>query len=78
MQQALHSYAASNRVRLAAASPEITLSDVSKNAAAVIECILKADAISADYLMLPELCLTGATLGTLMRQPLVQIGRAHV
>ncbi len=71
MQQALHSYAASNRVRLAAASPEITLSDVSKNAAAVIECILKADAVSADYLVLPELCLTGATIGTLIRQPLV-------
>jgi NAD+ synthase (glutamine-hydrolysing) len=71
MQQALHSYAASNHVRLAAASPVLTLSDVSKNAQAVIDCILKADEISADYLVLPELCLTGATLGSLTRQPIV-------
>lgn len=71
MQQALHSYAASNHVRLAAASPVLTLSDIEKNAQAVIDCILKADEISADYLVLPELCLTGATLGSLTRQPIV-------
>ncbi|HWS28862.1 MAG TPA: NAD(+) synthase [Clostridia bacterium] len=71
MQQALHSYAASDHVRLAAASPALTLGDVSKNAQAVIDCILKADQVSADYLVLPELCLTGATLGSLTRQPLV-------
>ncbi|MCE5235649.1 MAG: NAD(+) synthase [Clostridiaceae bacterium] len=71
MQQALHAYAASNRVRLAAASPALTLSDVKKNAAAIVDCILKADQVCADFLVLPELCLTGATLGTLTRQPLV-------
>ncbi len=71
MQQALHSRAASNHVRLAAASPRLTLCDVQKNAEAIAETIKKADEFFADYLVLPELCLTGATLGTLMKQPLL-------
>ncbi len=59
------------RVRLAAASPRLTLGDPAANAEAIIRCIRRAEEAGADYLALPELCLTGATLGTLLNHKTV-------
>lgn len=50
---------------LAAASPRIVAGDVAHNARAVIAMIGRAQSAGADYLVLPELCLTGAGLGAL-------------
>ena len=58
-------------VRLAAASPEIVLGDPKANAAAAISAIRRAEKAEADYLVLPELFLCGATLGSLMEHPLM-------
>lgn len=52
-------------LRIAAASPLIRPADIDFNTEQIIETIKKADGIRADYLALPELCLTGATLGAL-------------
>ena len=58
-------------VRLAAASPEIVLGDPKANAAAAIRTIRRAEQAGAEYLVLPELFLCGATLGSLMEHPLM-------
>lgn len=53
-------------VRLAAASPSVVIGDPFSNAESVIRQIRRASEAGADYLALPELCLSGATLGTLL------------
>ncbi len=58
-------------VRLCAASPCITLGDPAANAEAVIRTIKRAEEIGADYLALPELCLSGATLGSLLKSDVI-------
>lgn len=58
-------------VRLGAASPKLTLGNVDANADEIITAIVKANDFGVDYLALPELCLVGATAGTLMRQPIL-------
>jgi NAD+ synthase (glutamine-hydrolysing) len=58
-------------IRIAAASPAIALGDPATNAEAVIRMIRRAEEIGADYLALPELCLTGATLGSLLKSEVV-------
>lgn len=58
-------------VRLCAASPSITLGDPAANAEAVVRMIKKAEEIGADYLALPELCLAGATLGSLLKSEVI-------
>ena len=58
-------------VRLAAAAPALTLCDPMQNAEAIIRAILHAEELKADYLALPELCLTGATAGAMLRHPLI-------
>ncbi len=55
-----------SEVRLCAASPAIKLGDPMRNAASIIRAIRRAEDAGADYLALPELCLTGATLGSLL------------
>ena len=54
-----------NVLRLAAASPRIMPGDVAFNTQAVIEAVRRAESVRADYLALPEMCLTGVTLGAL-------------
>ncbi len=54
-----------NKLRLAAASPQVMPGDIRFNTKAVIEAIRRAESVRADYLVLPEMCLTGATLGAL-------------
>ena len=71
MPSALRAIGLSAPVRLAAAVPDLTLCDPMRNADAVIRAILHAETLRADYLALPELCLTGATAGALLRHPLI-------
>ncbi len=71
MPNVLRAVGLSAPVRLAAASPAIVLCDPMRNADAVIRAILHAEEQKVDYLALPELCLTGATAGTLLRHPLI-------
>ena len=54
-----------NVLRLCAASPSVMPGDVAYNKNSIIDTIRKADALRADYLVLPEMCLTGVTLGAL-------------
>lgn len=65
MYNAVRMYQEQRPLRLAAASPRVVPGDVRANTEAVIQCIRQADAARADYLALPALCLTGATLGAL-------------
>ncbi|MBQ2661733.1 MAG: NAD(+) synthase [Clostridia bacterium] len=62
------------KIKLAAASPALVLGDVEANAESIISVVKRADKEGTHYLALPELCLVGATLGTLMRQPIVLDG----
>ena len=76
MPSALCAVGCSAPVRLAAASPAITLTDPMGNAEAIIRTILRAEELKVDYLALPELCLTGATAGALLCHPTV-VQEAH-
>ena len=58
-------------VRLAAASPRVTLGDPAANAQAAIAAIRRAEEAEADYLVLPELFLCGATIGSLASHKLI-------
>ena len=48
---------------VAAVSPHITLGDVFKNASSLAEAVHAC--LPADLIVMPELCLTGATAGDL-------------
>lgn len=54
--------------RVAAASPELKVADCAFNAAKIIEAIEDAAKAQAEYLVLPELCITGYTCGDLFMQ----------
>ena len=53
-------------VRIAAGTPQVFLADTQKNARAIIEMMQTADARRAKLLVLPEMCLTGYTVGDLV------------
>ncbi|WP_310829529.1 NAD(+) synthase [Paenibacillus pedocola] len=55
--------------RVAAASPELRVADCEFNAAQIIEVIKQADGQQVEYLVLPELCITGYTCADLFLQP---------
>ena len=59
-------------LRTAAASPELHVADCAYNADIIIECIKKADAVKAEVLVLPELCVTGYTCADLFMQRTLQ------
>jgi len=59
-------------LRLCAASPRLHLGDIERTAEGIVAAILRAESVGGDYLVLPELCLTGATLGALYEHPLIQ------
>lgn len=65
MANALCVFQKESMLRLAAASPRVSPCNIEANTKAIIEAIKQADEARADYLALPELCLTGATLGAL-------------
>ena len=52
-------------IKVSAGAPRIVLADVNANADAILDLIHRADAAGAHLLVLPELCLTGATCGDL-------------
>lgn len=60
-----------NRIKIAAASPEIKLCNPEYNARVCAECARLADAEGADVIVFPELNLTGATAGDLFFQELL-------
>ena len=54
--------------RVAAASPELKVADCDFNTAKIIDVIQDAVKAQAEYLVLPELCVTGYTCGDLFLQ----------
>ena len=55
-------------IKVATATPRVTVADTVSNAQSVIACIKEAQAADVKLLVLPELCLTGATCGDLFLQ----------
>ncbi len=58
-------------LRVGAVTPRITLSDVDKNADAVISAVKKAEEKGVNVLVFPELFLTGYTISDLFYQPIL-------
>ena len=58
-------------IKVAAASPKLVLGDARANCDACISVCERAAELGVKILVLPELCLTGATLGDLFRQQVV-------
>ncbi|MBW4081914.1 NAD(+) synthase [Paenibacillus sp. S150] len=58
--------------RVAAASPELRVADCEYNAAQIIDVIRQADEQQVEYLVLPELSVTGYTCADLFLQPVLQ------
>ncbi|AIQ70085.1 NAD(+) synthase [Paenibacillus graminis] len=58
--------------RVAAASPELRVADCGYNAAQIMDVIGQADEKQVEYLVLPELSITGYTCGDLFLQPVLQ------
>ena len=54
-------------VKISAATPSLQVADCIHNANEVIHLFREADAQQADIVVFPELCLTGATCGDLLR-----------
>lgn len=52
-------------IKVAAGSPRIKVADIEYNAASIREMISRADGLDVNLLVLPELCLTGATCADL-------------
>ena len=52
-------------IKVAAGSPRISVADVESNAASIRDMISRADEKGVNLLVLPELCLTGATCADL-------------
>ncbi|ASA26416.1 NAD(+) synthase [Paenibacillus donghaensis] len=62
--------------RVAAASPELRVADCDFNAQQIIEVIQQADKQQVEYLVLPELCITGYTCADLfLQQQLLESAR---
>ena len=61
-------------VRVAAASPEMRVGDCEFNKKRIIEIIQRADQQQVEFLVLPELCITGYTCADLFRQTVLQEG----
>ncbi len=58
-------------IKVAAGSIDVALADIKTNLARIEERLIEADAAGVNLLVLPELCLTGATLGDLYRSELL-------
>ncbi|MBL7991748.1 MAG: NAD(+) synthase [Candidatus Kapabacteria bacterium] len=58
-------------VRMAVCSPELRVADVAFNTERIIEAAERAEALGADVLVLPELCITGYSCGDLLYQNLL-------
>ncbi len=58
-------------VKVAAATPDISVADCRFNREAVLKCVLEAAQNGASVIVCPELCLTGYTCGDLFLQELL-------
>lgn len=54
--------------RVAAASPELRVADCAFNQVKIIDCIKEASSQSVEFIVFPELCITGYSCGDLFRQ----------
>ena len=61
-------------IKVAAANIQVRVADLAANAEAIIQAIDQAAELQVRLLVLPELCLTGATCGDLFRQKALQTG----
>lgn len=59
-------------VRVAAASPEMRVGDCDFNKDRIIEMIRRAEAQQIEFLVFPELCITGYTCADIFRQTILQ------
>ena len=59
-------------LRVAAASPRVTVASPTKNLHAITELLAQAEATSCAVTVFPELCLTGYTCGDLFQQSSLQ------
>ncbi|MBQ2709497.1 MAG: NAD(+) synthase, partial [Clostridia bacterium] len=59
-------------IKVAAASPRVTVADTDANASAVLEACAEADAAGVKLLVFPELSVTGATCGDLFLHRVLQ------
>lgn len=53
-------------IKIASATPHITVADTAGNAERIIELLLEADRSGARLVVFPELCITGCTAGDLL------------
>ena len=60
-------------VKVACATPEVTVANCNQNTIKIIEYINIASANNVKLLVLPELCITGCTCGDLFMQPALRI-----
>ncbi|MEO3948059.1 NAD(+) synthase [Gorillibacterium sp. CAU 1737] len=60
--------------RVAAASPELRVADCQYNAVKILEAIEEAEREQVEYLVLPELCITGYTCADLFLQRQLLVG----
>ena len=58
-------------LKVAAVTPRVWLADPGRNVEEIVRCAGEADAEGADIIVFPEMCLTGATCGDLLKQPLL-------
>lgn len=58
-------------VRMAVSSPELRVADVTFNTDRIIEAAERAEALGADVVVFPELCITGYSCGDLLYQKLL-------
>lgn len=60
--------------RVASASPELRVADVNFNTVKIIELIEYAKNVSAEFVVFPELCITGYSCGDLFHDPVLLEG----
>ena len=58
-------------IKVAAATPEITVANPAANRQAIMKCVEEAAQQQVQLLVLPELCITGYTCGDLFLQQLL-------
>ena len=60
-----------NNIKVSAVCPRVVLADTAKNAANIIKAVKTAAKQGAQFIITPELSLTGATCGDLFLQPVL-------
>ena len=58
-------------LKVAAVTPRVWLANPGRNVEEIVRSANEAAAEGADIIVFPEMCLTGATCGDLLKQPLL-------